>query len=80
MNCATICIAVAEAFEVGDALRGLEAEAKVRRSSGEPAFEHLCGGQCAEGVVDLDGGELRGVKLEELFGGSAGQDRNRVSR
>ena len=58
-----------EAFEVRDALRRLEAEAEVRGRGGEPGFEHRRRGQCAEGVVDFDRGELGGVELEELFGG-----------
>ena len=66
-----IRIAFAEAFEVGDALRRFEAEVKVGRSGGEPAFEHLRGGQSAEGIVHLDRGKLRGVELEEFFRGSA---------
>jgi len=61
--------AVGETFEVGDALGRLEAEAEVRRRGGEPGFEHGCRGQGAEGVVDLNRGELGGVVLEEFFGG-----------
>ena len=65
-------VAVAEALEVGDALRGFEAEAEGGGGGGEPAFEHFGGGQGAEGVVDLDGVELGGVELEELLGGDVG--------
>ena len=63
---------VAESFEVSDALGGLEAETEVRRRGAKPAFEHLDGGQRAEGVVDFDGVELGGVVLEELFCGNGG--------
>ena len=56
---------------MGDALRSFEAEAEVGGRCGEPAFEHLRGGEGAEGVVDLDGVELRGVELEELLGGES---------
>ena len=52
---------------MGDALWGFEAEAEAGGGCGEPAFEHLCGGQGAEGVVNLDRVELGGVELEEFL-------------
>ena len=66
-----IGIAFVETLEVGDALRSFETEAKMGGSCGEPAFERFCCGQGAKGVVDLDGGQLRGIKPEEIFCRSA---------
>ena len=66
-------VAVLEALEVGDALRRFEAEAKVGRGLGEPAFCEFYCWEGAEGVVDLDRGQLGGVELEELFGGEFGR-------
>ena len=73
-------LAVAQAFEVCDALRGLEAEAEVRGCGGEPAFEHGAGGQRAEGVVDLNRVELRRVEGEELLRAGAGGVKARLPR
>jgi hypothetical protein len=67
------CAAFAEALEVGDALGGFEAEAEAGRGGVEPAPELGCRGQCAEGVVHLNGGELGGVIVEEGAGGRVGR-------
>src|SRR5579875_1542371 len=50
--------AFAQAREMGDALRSLEAEAEAGRSRREPAFQLGARGQGAEGVVDLHRGKL----------------------
>jgi hypothetical protein len=68
-----VVVTVGKAFDVGDALRRLEAEAKERLGGRQPVFEHLRGGQRSEGVVDLDGTELRGVELEEFLSGRRGR-------
>lgn len=57
---------------MGDALRSFKAEAEAGWGGGEPVFEHFGGGEGAEGVVDLDGGELGGVVLEEFLLGDGG--------
>ena len=62
-----VVAAIAEALEVGDALRSLEAEPEVCGRCGQPVFEHGGRGQSAEGVVDFDGSELGGVELEEAL-------------
>jgi hypothetical protein len=65
-------LGVAEALEMGDALRGFEAESEVSGRRAKPGFEGFGGGECTEGVVDLDGVELGCVELEEFFGGDVG--------
>ena len=72
--------AVAQALEVRDALRSLEAEAEEVGRCGQPAFEHRGGREGAEGVVDLDRVELGGVELEEALRGGACRDRSQASR
>ena len=68
-----IVVAVGKTFNVGDPLWRFEAEAKKWVSGRKPVFEHLCGGQRTEGVVDLDRTKLRGVELEEFFRGCRGR-------
>ena len=51
--------AVAQPGEVRDALRSLEAEAEASGNGRLPVFELCARGKRAEGVVDLDGVELR---------------------
>ena len=58
-------MAFAQVLEVGDALRSLEAETEAGWCGVEPALQLGGGGQSAEGVVDLDGGEMRGVKVQK---------------
>jgi len=67
-----VVLAIGQPFDVRDALRGLEAEAKERLGGRQPVFEHLRGGQRPKGVVDFYGAELRGVELEEFFCGCRG--------
>ena len=59
-------MAIAQAAEVRDALWSLEGEAEAGRGLVEPTLELSWLKGRAEGVVDLDRGELGGVVLEEL--------------
>jgi len=58
-------VAIAQALEMSDALRSFEAETEAGRGGVEPALQLGFGGQGAEGVVDFDRGEARGVDVQE---------------
>ena len=60
-------VAVAQAAEVGDALRGFEAEPEAGRRGREPSGQRRCRRKRAKGVVDLDRVELRRVVLQKAL-------------